>query len=64
MKKIIILSSLAATAVSAQMTGDFGRQMVNKGLSFNSVLSYALIIGLTLLVWLWVAKLWKELSKK
>jgi len=63
MKKIILAGLLAVTPVAAQLTGEFGRKMYG-GSSVGSVLSLIFFIGLTLLVWLWVIKLWRDLHKK
>ena len=66
--KILLASILAAASVSAQMTGDWGRAMSTGGMmggtTFGSILFTVFWIGLVLLVWLWVFKLWKEVRKK
>jgi len=68
MKSAILASILAATAVAAQMTGDWGRATsmggMGGGSTFHMILGTLLFVGLTLLVWLWVFKLWKEVRKK
>lgn len=65
MKKLTfgLMAILGATTVAAQVTGDWGRKMYSGG-GFESILGWALYIGLVLLVWLWVVKLWKEVNKK
>ena len=66
MKKLLIgvMSILGASTVAAQITGDSMKRMMYSGGGFGMILTWALFIGLTLLVWLWVIKLWKEVSKK
>ena len=67
MKSAILASILAATAVAAQMTGEFGRatQMGSgmMGGGFGGILFTIFWVGLVLLVWLWVFKLFKEVRK-
>jgi len=67
MKSIILASILAATAVAAQLTGDWGRATSAGGMmggsTFHMILGTLLFVGLVLLVWLWVFKLWKEVRK-
>ena len=65
MKKIlyVLMSVLAASLVMAQPTGDWGSMMYGSKGGLVSLLGWALYIGLVLLVWLWVIKLWKELKK-
>jgi len=66
MKKSAILFSsiLAATTVLAQLdiTGEFGKRMGGAG--GGGFLFGAFAIGVTVLVWLWVIKLWRELGRK
>jgi len=67
MKSAIILSTiLASVAVTAQMTGDIGRRMMygGGGTNFAGVMTWIFFVGLTLLVWLWVFKLWREMRKR
>ena len=64
-----IMSVLAATAVNAQgLGGDFGRPMMDGRMEGGSVLAHLLggifFLGLTILVWLWVVKLWREVRQK
>ncbi len=68
MKSAILASILAATAVAAQMTGDWGRATsmgsgMMGGTAFGGILFTIFWIGLVLLVWLWVVKLWKEVRR-
>jgi len=65
MKSILLAGILAAVSVAAQPTGDWGRvyhssMMGGAMYGVGSVLMTALWVGVTLLVWLWVVKLWKE----
>ncbi len=67
MKSAILAGILAATAVAAQ-TGDFGRATMMDGgmmggMAFGGILFTIFWIGLVLLVWLWVVKLWKEVRR-
>ena len=71
MNKFLITSILAAASVSAQLTGDhlmggrassMGSGMMG-GTAFGGILMTIFWIGLILLVWLWVVKLWKEVRK-
>ena len=70
MKKMLIAGALAATSAFAQ-TGEYGRAMHMDGMmggsgfyTFHMVLGTLLYVGLVVLVWLWVAKLWRELRKR
>jgi len=66
MNKILMASLLAVATASAQLTGDYGRAGMMGGYSGSSgftILAGILWVGLTLLVWLWVVKLWKEIRK-
>ena len=60
----ILAGTLAALPVMAQVTGEYHRKMSGYGTSFSSVIVHALFLGLTVLVWLWVCKVWRELKKK
>lgn len=64
MKKILIAGLLSAGSAMAQMTGDYGRATSMGGMmggsTFGGILMTLFWIGLLLLVWLWVVKLWKE----
>ena len=65
MKSILLASILAAVSVAAQPTGDFGMmRTMYGGTAFSSLLVTLFWVGLVLLVWLWVFKLWKELKHK
>jgi len=68
MKSAILATILAATTVAAQLTGDWGRATSTGGMmggsAFGGILMMVFWIGLILLVWLWVFKLWKELRHK
>ena len=79
MKKLLFATLVGATSVAAQITGDMGRGMYGKAgkaagtgmmskgglfFSFNHVLMMALFLGLTILVWQWVFKTWRDLKKK
>lgn len=70
MKKLAILGAGALAAVSAfaQITGDWGKAMhmggMSGGTTFSMIIGVVFSIGLTLLVWLWVFKLWRELGHK
>lgn len=57
---------LAVLSVAAQPTGDWRQGMMggSMGGGFGGILGAIFFIGLTILVWLWVVKLWRELSKK
>jgi len=69
--KTLLAGILAATAVVAQMTGEFGRATSTGGMmggmmggtAFGGVLFTIFWVGLVLLVWLWVVKLWKEVRR-
>lgn len=66
--KIALAGILAAASVVAQPTGEFGRayhtsMMGGTMYGVGSVLMTALWVGVTLLVWLWVVKLWKEVRQ-
>ena len=68
MNKFLITSILAAASVSAQLTGDWGRATsmgsgMMGGTAFGGILMTIFWIGLILLVWLWVVKLWKEVRR-
>ena len=66
--KTILAGILAVSSVVAQPTGDWGRAaMMNGGMGgsygghiFGSILFALFGIGVTLIVWLWAFKLWKE----
>ena len=65
MKSAFLLSGLlAATTVFAQATGEYHRYMARSSFSFWEFIYGALLIGLTLLVWLYVAKVIRDLRKK
>lgn len=69
MKKYLIAGALAATSVAAQITGEMHRHMApSPGMQVwwvvGKVLWAAFALGLTLLVWLWVVKLSRELRSK
>ena len=63
---IIVSSLLAASAVAAQVTGQFGREMAyhTSGGVFASLVKALLGIGVLIIVWLWVIKLWREVFRK
>lgn len=66
MKKMIIAGLLAIPAVFAQITGDYGRAMGmygGTGATAHAILWILFAIGVTLAVWLWVIKLWKEVRR-
>ena len=67
MKSAILAGILAATAVAAQLTGDWGRATSMGGMmggtAFHGIVFTLFWIGLLLLVWLWVFKLWKEVRR-
>lgn len=68
MKKMIIAGLLALPMAFAQITGEYGRAM-SMGMYSSTEMTFARIIwclfgiGITLAVWLWVIKLWKEVRK-
>ena len=63
MKTAMILSALlAALSASAQLTGDWGRQAPASPVM--KVVMGLFGLGLFLLVWLWVIKLFRELRIK
>ena len=65
MKKALILTVLSAVSASAQMGGDFG-MMGSRMMTYSPLWSIAFgafWLGLLLLIWLWVIKLWKEVRK-
>ena len=67
--QLLTAGVLATTAVVAQdISGEFGRQMMygqmGGGGFFWMLIGTALFLGLTVLVWLWVVKLWRELRQK
>lgn len=63
MNKIIIAGLLAASSVLAQ-TGEYGRavgtEMVGKGGGVQGILMTVLFVGVTIAVWLYAYKLFKE----
>lgn len=63
---IILLSSiLAASPAAAEMlTGDWGRRMMYGGGPLWMLFSSLFFVGLFLLVWLLVIKLWRELYQR
>jgi hypothetical protein len=65
--KTLLAGILAAATVAAQPTGDWGRAAMMDGSyggsPVHTILFTALSIGLVLLVWLWVFKLWKEVRR-
>ncbi len=62
MKKIL-LTILSVPLVAAQdITGM--NMMMGSYSPFSTFLKYALLTGLTILIWLWVFKLWKEINKR
>ncbi len=70
MNKILIAGVLATTSVFAQLTGDWGRtgragmmDGMYGGTGLHMILWTIFSIGLILLVWLWVFKLWKEIKR-
>jgi len=66
MKSILLASILAAVSAFAQPTGDWGRATSMGGMmggGFGGILMPLFWIGLVLLVWLWVFKLWKEVRR-
>jgi hypothetical protein len=67
MNKLLIAGSLAATTALAQITGDWGRathmSSMMGGSTFGSLVFTLFWIGLVILVWLWVVKLWKEVRR-
>ena len=68
MKKTLTLifsSLLAASVVAAQITGEFGRKMAyhTSGGVFASLVKALLGIGVLIIVWLWVIKLWREVFR-
>ena len=71
MKSAILLASIIATVSAfAQLTGDWGRtgragmmDGMYGGSIFGHLLFAIFAIGLTLLVWLWVVKLWREVRR-
>lgn len=65
---MIIAGLLAIPAVFAQITGEYGRATSmgmygGAGATAHAVLWTLFAIGITLAVWLWVIKLWKEVRK-
>jgi hypothetical protein len=65
----ILAGLLAISSAAAQPTGDWGRAaMMDNGMGgygspVHTILWTAFSIGLVLLVWLWVFKLWKEVRR-
>ncbi len=62
MKKILIAGLLAAGSVLAQ-TGDWGRAVgteMGKTSGFHGILMCILLVGVTIAVWLYAYKLFKE----
>lgn len=55
---------LATTPVLAQITGDMHRKAGYSYYGVMDILYIVFFVGLTVLVWLWVAKLWRELRHK
>ncbi len=66
MNKILLASLLAVATASAQLTGDYGRAGMMGSYSGGTgytLLAGILWLGIILLVWLWVIKLWKEVRR-
>ncbi len=68
MKKMMIAGLLALPMAFAQLTGDYGRAMSmgmygGAGTTAHAILWTLFSIGLTIAVWLWVIKLWKEVRR-
>lgn len=68
MKKPLLAGILAVGTAVAQPTGDWGRAYamgggMMGGTTFGMILGTIFWIGLVLLVWLWVFKLWKEVRR-
>jgi hypothetical protein len=62
---LVLASLLAVSTVSADMlTGDWGRRMMYGGGSIWGILSGLFFLGLLLIVWLWVIKLYREVFPK
>ncbi|PIN74647.1 hypothetical protein COV18_07185 [Candidatus Woesearchaeota archaeon CG10_big_fil_rev_8_21_14_0_10_37_12] len=63
---ILVLLSIASTSVFAQLTGEYGRQMMTggRGTGFFGIVGGLLLLGVTVLVWLWVVKLWKQIQHR
>ncbi len=68
--KALLAAILAAASVVAQPTGDWGRagragmmDGMYGGSALHGILWLIFSIGLILLVWLWVIKLWKEVRR-
>jgi uncharacterized membrane protein len=70
MKTTLLAGILAAVSAAAQPTGDWGRAYSTGGMmggtmyGVGGILMAIFWVGLTLLVWLWVVKLWRELKHK
>jgi len=68
MKKILLSAILATAPVAAQLTGDWGKATQMRGMMGGGgvwgLIGGALFIGLTVLVWLYVIKTWKELHRR
>ncbi|MBW2970096.1 hypothetical protein KY309_01285 [Candidatus Woesearchaeota archaeon] len=68
MKKILA-GLLAVGSALAQTTGDWGRaigtDMMQKPMysGTHTVIMTIFLIGLTIAVWLWAIKLWKEIKR-
>ncbi len=60
----LLSSILAVSTVAAAITGDWGRRMMHGGGTFWGFFSTLFFIGLFLLVWLAVIKLWRGLFGK
>lgn len=65
MNKILLASLLAVGSALAQ-TGEYGRAMemgMGQGYGFHQIILCALFIGITVAVWLYAYKLFKEIRK-
>jgi len=65
MKKILLAGLLAVSSALAQ-TGEYGRAMyteMSKGYTFHGIMICILMVGITVAVWLYAYKLFKEIKK-
>lgn len=66
MKKALFFTLLSAASATAQMTGDFGMMGGTGMMTYSpawTLFKGAFALGLLLLVWLWVIKLFKEVRR-
>ena len=59
-KAFLLAGLIAVTGVAA----NWGRGMASPGYMLTKLFVPVILVGLAVLVWLWVVKLWRELYSK